>query len=79
MPDRHHVYSERLTNRTTFVATPSPVRVPGAPLQSLQIDPATGRYFAEMTPAEHENRLGERARRIVRFITRYVPGAVRYS
>ena len=74
--DRHHVYSERLTNRTTFVATPSPARVPGHPLQSLQIAPATGRYFAEMTPAEHETRLGERSRHIVDFITRYLPGAI---
>ena len=75
-PDGHHVYSERLTNPTTFVATPSPARVPGHPLQSLQIDPATGRYFAEMSPSEHAIRLGERSRRIVRFITRCLPGAV---
>ena len=76
-PDRHHVYSERLTNRTTFVATPSPARVAGNPLRSLQIDPITGRYHAEMTPAELAVRLGERSRRIVRFITRYLPGAAR--
>ena len=75
-PDRHHVYSERMTNRTTFVSTPSPMRVTGNPLRSLQIDPATGEYFAEMTPAEHAIRLAERSRRIVRFITRYLPGAV---
>lgn len=75
-PDRDHVYSERLTNRTTFVSTPSRARVAGHPLQSLQIDPVTGAYFAEMTPAQHAIRLGERARRIVRFITRYLPGAV---
>ena len=75
-PDPHHVYSERLTNRTTFVSTPSPVRVPGNPLRSLQIDPATSGYFAELTPAEHAIRLGERSRRIVRFITRCLPGAV---
>ena len=73
-PDRH-VYSERLMNRTTFVATPSPARVAGNPLRSLQIDPITGRYHAEMTPAELAVRLGERSRRIVRFITRYLPGA----
>jgi hypothetical protein len=51
------------------------VRVPGNPLRSLQIDPATGRHLAEMTPAQYENRLGERSRRIVRVITRYVLGA----
>ena len=75
-PDRHHVYSERLTNRTTFISTPCPARVAGNPLRSLQIDPATGGYFAEMTPAEHAIRLGDRSRRIVRFITRYLAGAV---
>ncbi len=78
-PDRDHVYSELLTNRTAFVSSPSPVRVPGHPLQSLQIDPVTGVYFAEMTPAEHAIRLAERSRRIVRFITRYLPGAVACS
>ena len=75
-PDRHHVYSERMTNRTTFVSTPSRARVAGHPLQSLQIDPVTGVYFAEMTPAQHAIRLGERSRQIVRFITRYLPGSV---
>ena len=77
--DRHHLHSERLANRTTFVSTPSRARVTGHPLQSLQIDPVTGVYFAEMTPAEHTIRLGERSRRIVRFITRYLPGGVRCS
>ena len=76
-PDRHQVYSERLTNRTTFVATPSTARATGNPLRSLQIDPATRRYHAEMTPAELAVRLGERSRRIVRFITRYLRGADR--
>ena len=52
------------------------MRATGNPLRSLQIDPVTGGYFAEMTPAEHASRLGERSRRIVRFITRYLPGAV---
>ena len=77
--DRDHVYSERLTNRTTFVSTPSRARVAGHPLQSLQIDPVTGVYFAEMTPAQHAIRLGERSRQIVRFITRYLRGAVACS
>ena len=75
-PDRDHVYSERLTNRTTFVSTPSRARVAGHPLQALQIDPVTGVYFAEMTTAQHAVRLSERSRRIVRFITRYLPGGV---
>lgn len=76
--DWDRVHSQRIINRTTFVAMPSPVQVPGVPLHSLQIDPATGRYFSEMAPGEHEIRLGERSRRIVRFITRYVPGVAPY-
>ena len=71
---RGRVHSELLVHRSRFVSIPSPVLVRGAPLHSLQINPATGRYFSEMTPAEHADRLRERSRRIVAFITRYLPG-----
>ena len=67
------ILSARRAHRTQFVATPSPVLVPGAALQSLQVNPATGRYFSEMTPSEHAERLRERARWIVRFVTRCLP------
>ena len=70
--DRLH--SETLVHRSLFVATPSPVVVPSMALRSLQVNPATGRYLSEMTPAEHADRLRERSRRIVAFITRYLPG-----
>lgn len=68
------ILSARRMHRTQFVATPSPVLVPGAALQSLQVNPATGRYFSEMTPSEHAERLRERARWIAGFVTRGLPG-----
>ncbi len=35
-----------------FVARPSPILLPGYPLESLQIDPQTGRYISEMSEEE---------------------------
>lgn len=40
----------RLEARLTSQA--SPVRVPGAPLSSLMLDPISGRYYAEMSSRE---------------------------
>ena len=70
--DRDHVHTQRLTYRTTLIATPSPVLDPGAPLNSLQFDTSTGKYFSEMTPAEYATRFGHGSSRIVRFITRHL-------
>ena len=70
--DRDHVPSQRLTFRTTLLATPSPVLDPGAPLNSLQFDTSAGKYFSEMTPAEYATRFGRGSSRIVRFITRHL-------
>lgn len=41
-----------ITSRRQFVAEPSKVIVEGYPLESIQIDPKTGKYIAEMTLAE---------------------------
>jgi XTP/dITP diphosphohydrolase len=35
-----------------FVTTPSPVTMPGYPLESIQQDPATGKYISEMNETE---------------------------
>ena len=35
-----------------LISVPSPVRLPGYPLESLQIDPESGTYVSEMTPGE---------------------------
>ncbi len=70
--DREHVHTQRLTFRTTLVARPSPVLDPGAPLNSLQFDTSTGKYFSEMTPTEYAHRFGHGSGQIVRFITRHL-------
>ena len=74
-PASGQIVSARRVHRTQFVTTPSPVLIPGAALQSLQVNPATGRYFSEMTPSEHAERLRERARWIVDFVTRNLPAS----
>jgi len=38
----------------TFVSRPSPTTVSGYPLESLQIDPESGKYISEMTQAEQD-------------------------
>jgi hypothetical protein len=35
-----------------FVSTPSEKRVEGYPLESLQIDPVSGKYISDMSPDE---------------------------
>ena len=37
-----------------FVAAPSPKSVPGYPLESIQIDPETGKYISEMSQEEQD-------------------------
>jgi XTP/dITP diphosphohydrolase len=37
-----------------FTSTPSPKTVPGYPLESIQLDPETGKYISEMTQAEQD-------------------------
>lgn len=51
---RTFVESPEEQARRTFILTDRPcaARHPGWPLDSLSIHPATGRYFAEMTPAD---------------------------
>jgi XTP/dITP diphosphohydrolase len=39
-------------SRRTFVSEPSRAMVPGYPLESIQIDPESGKYIAEMTQGE---------------------------
>ena len=76
-PSPGRILSARRVHRTQFVATPSPVLVPSAARQSLQVNPTTGRYFSEMRPSEHADRLRERARWIVGFVNRGLPGVAR--
>jgi hypothetical protein len=36
----------------TFISTPSTMMIPGYPLESIQIDPASGSYLSEMPPEQ---------------------------
>ncbi len=47
------VLAERVAvSERCFVSTPSATVLPGYPLESIQIDPVTGKYVAEMTKDE---------------------------
>jgi inosine/xanthosine triphosphate pyrophosphatase family protein len=46
--DDNHVVATVASHRRTFVSQPSAVVLPGEPLASLQIEPATGRYLSEV-------------------------------
>lgn len=46
------VFAASLISPRNFVSKPSLRRIPGYPMESLQIDPRTGKYIAEMTQEE---------------------------
>jgi 8-oxo-dGTP diphosphatase len=48
------VFEDTFISHRHFVSDPCDTIVPGYPLESLQIDPDSGRYIAEMTGAEKE-------------------------
>lgn len=50
-PDGRQVSFTRDTSRI-FVSKPSPIIVEGYPLESLQVDPETGKYISEMSKEE---------------------------
>jgi hypothetical protein len=50
-PDGQHVSTE-IDDQRLFVDTTCEARLPGYPLESLCIDPATNKYVAEMNEAE---------------------------
>lgn len=52
MVSPNQVWSSSYSLSTILTAKASPVLLPGAPLCSLTIDPATGKYYSEMTYRE---------------------------
>ncbi len=56
-----------ITSETKFVAKKSPVVMPGEPLNSLQVDPVSGKYFSEMTAAQRVSALKTRTSGIFDF------------
>ena len=47
-----HIFETLIRSPRRFVAVPSPCRMPGYPLESIQVDPQSGRYITEMDAAE---------------------------
>jgi inosine/xanthosine triphosphate pyrophosphatase family protein len=48
------IFETTIISARTFVGAPSSVMIPGYPLESLQLDLASGKYISEMTPVEQE-------------------------
>lgn len=48
-----YLFCQTFTDERLITARASPIRLPGAPLASLTIDPTTGRYYAEL---DHHDR-----------------------
>ena len=46
------VFEHTIVSHRTFVSQPSPVMIPGYPLESLQIEPNSGKYISEMAVEE---------------------------
>lgn len=63
-----NIISKTFESETMFTSEASDVQTPGEPLNSLQINPITGKYLSEMTPEERTKALGERAYGIVKFM-----------
>lgn len=51
----NHVYTESFTRKTALISNQSPKRTNGEPLNSIQIDPISGKYFTDLSPTEWLN------------------------
>lgn len=67
-----HTFSETFTSETLFSSRACDVLTPGEPLNALQIDAETGKYFSEMTPEERTRAQGRRASGVVDFLERHL-------
>ena len=66
--DEDRVGSRTFERRTLFMSRPSNVRLPHAPLSSLQVDMRTGRYISELTFGERMGMQAEETRQWREFI-----------
>ncbi|MFZ0546248.1 MAG: hypothetical protein WAM60_12460, partial [Candidatus Promineifilaceae bacterium] len=48
------VFEHTIASPRYFVAQPSKTMIPGYPLESIQIDPQSGKYVSEMTKEEQD-------------------------
>lgn len=49
-----HLFETTIVSPRLFASIPSPRIIAGYPLESIQIDPETGKYISEMTEAEQD-------------------------
>lgn len=66
------VYSRTVLTHTTFTAQASKTIMPGAPLNSIQIDEETGKYYSELTLTEREHIYQKRATELVEFLREHL-------
>ena len=69
--DNSQIYSESFTSETFLTSQISSVVMAGEPLNSLQIDPASGVYFSEMLPSERIKAQKQRASGIIQFVEKH--------
>lgn len=66
------IFCDTFSSETLFIAEASDIRMPGEPLNSLQIDPVSGKYYSEMTPAERIRTRGQRSVGIIDFVKKHL-------
>ncbi len=71
-------FSESFQRETIFTSVRSPNTTPGEPLNSIQIDPTSGKYFADLKPEEWFELQKRRERRYIEFMKSHLPD-IEYS
>lgn len=69
---QNEVYSTTFDRETKFTSKVCKKVTKGEPLNSIQIEPSTGRYQADLTPAQRKETQKELSRHINTFITTYL-------
>ena len=65
-------YTESFTRETILTSERSPNSTEGEPLNSIQIDPTTGKYFTDLTTDEWLKLQTEREKGYIRFFERHL-------
>lgn len=66
------IFIESFARETVLTSTRSPATTPGEPLNSIQIDPKTGKYFTDLSKEEWLKLQGERERRYIGFMKKHL-------
>lgn len=69
--DVSQIYCETFISETFLTSKISPVVMAGEPLNSMQIDRTSGRYFSEMSPSERVQAQMQRASGVAQFIEKH--------